>query len=215
VDPIELHAVLRRLLQARPGPGVLHLPANLPADRALCAIRELVEALRGRTADDADEGGPPEPPCAAAGTAPTRLRAHIDGGSRGNPGPAGIGVLFLTPAGEVVERLHRYIGHATNNTAEYRALLLALGRALELGCRELEVLSDSELLVRQLRGAYRVRHPEIRRLFAAAQEEIRKLDRFSVQHVPRAQNAEADALANRGIDEGGRPPGRLAHEEAP
>jgi ribonuclease HI len=113
-------------------------------------------------------------------------------------------VVVLTPAGEVVERLHHFIGQATNNTAEYRALLLGLERALARGCRELEVLSDSELLVRQLLGQYQVRHPDMRRLHAQAREQIATLRRFTVRHIPRAQNAEADALANRAMDEGCR-----------
>jgi ribonuclease HI len=176
------------------------------------AIQAAAQALGVETdAPDASPAPDPVREAAAAGA----LRIHIDGGSRGNPGPAGIGVLFLREDGEVVERLHRYIGHATNNAAEYQALLAALQRALELGCREVEILSDSELLVRQLQGRYQVRHPDIRRVFALAQEQIGKLRRFSVRHVPRALNAEADALANLGIDEGCRPRRRPAPEEDP
>jgi ribonuclease HI len=197
VDPVELRAILRRLCRARPGAGVLQLPASLSAEDALRALRAAVKALGGA---EANETAPPAPHPVDS----RALRAHIDGGSRGNPGPAGIGVVLLTPAGEVVERLHHFIGQATNNTAEYRALLLALERALARGCGELEVLSDSELLVRQLLGQYQVRHPDMRRLHGMAQEQIRKLGRFTIRHIPRAQNAEADALANRAMDEGCR-----------
>jgi ribonuclease HI len=196
VDPRELQAVLRRLARATPGDGVLQLPANLPAALALRAVRVAAAALRAA----ADKT--PQPARSPAVPALRALRAHIDGASRGNPGVAGIGVFLLTPDGRPVERIHRYIGRATNNVAEYQALLAALGRALELGCRDLEVLSDSELLVRQLQGRYQVRHPEMRRYFGLAQEQIGKLEHFTVRHVPRALNAEADALANRGIDEG-------------
>jgi ribonuclease HI len=201
MDAAGLRALLQRLTRATPGEGVLHLPPNLPAEVALRAVRAAAEAL-GVASDEAEA-----PPAAAsgAGEGVGPLRIHIDGGSRGNPGPAGIGVVFLRPDGEIVERLHRYIGRATNNGAEYQALLAALSRATEMGCREVEIVSDSELLVRQLQGRYQVRHPEIRRLFALAQQHIGKLRSFSVQHVPRALNAEADALANRGIDEGCRP----------
>lgn len=129
------------------------------------------------------------------------MRIHIDGASRGNPGPAGIGVMMIGGGGEVVERLHRGIGEATNNVAEYRALLLALERALEAGATDVTVCSDSELLVRQLQGRYRVKHPALQPLFAKARELISAFRHFEIRHVPRELNAEADALANRGIDE--------------
>jgi ribonuclease HI len=132
------------------------------------------------------------------------MRVHIDGASRGNPGPAGIGVLFLGPDGAVVERLHRGIGEATNNVAEYSALLAALERAAAIGAKDLEVYSDSELLVRQLQGRYQVKHPVLRPLYARARKRIEGLRHFVIHHVPRELNAEADALANRGIDEAAR-----------
>ncbi|MFB3819386.1 MAG: ribonuclease HI family protein [Candidatus Methylomirabilales bacterium] len=204
MDAVELRAILRRLSRAKPGDGVLQLPANLSPEDALRALRAALKALGA----EAEEARPAAPPAARAAATGLRvhpaLRVHIDGGSRGNPGPAGIGVVVLTPEGEVVERLHHFIGQATNNTAEYRALLLALERVLARGCREVEVLSDSELLVRQLLGQYQVRHPDMRRLYAQAQEQIGKLGRFTIRHIPRAQNAEADALANRAMDEGCR-----------
>jgi ribonuclease HI len=101
----------------------------------------------------------------------------------------------------VVERLHRGIGEATNNVAEYRALLLGLERTLALGVEDLEVRSDSELLVRQLQGRYRVKHPGLQPLYEASRKQIASFRRFEVRHVPRELNAEADALANLGIDE--------------
>src|SRR5512138_2188592 len=131
MDSSDALAVLRRLTRATAGEGVLRLPSDVPAALALRAIRTLAGPDTG--------DGPAAPPASAA---PERLRAHIDGGSRGNPGPAGIGVLLLAPDGTVVERIHRFIGRATNNAAEYQALLAALHRAQELGCRELDVLSD-------------------------------------------------------------------------
>jgi ribonuclease HI len=113
-------------------------------------------------------------------------------------------VLFLGADGVVLERLHRGIGEATNNVAEYSALLAALERAAVMGIRDLEVFSDSELLVRQLQGRYQVKHPALRPLYAAARKHIAGLSRFAIRHVPRELNAEADALANRGIDEAAR-----------
>jgi ribonuclease HI len=142
------------------------------------------------------------------------MRVHIDGAARGNPGPAGVGVLVIGPDGQEVERINRSIGEATNNVAEYRALLLALERAQALGWTDLEVYSDSELLVRQLQGRYQVRHAVLRELYAMARERIGTVRRFTIQHVPREQNAEADALANRAIDEACRP-GRRGGKSEP
>jgi ribonuclease HI len=113
-------------------------------------------------------------------------------------------VLFLGADGAVLERLHRGIGEATNNVAEYSALLAALERAAVMGIRDLEVFSDSELLVRQLQGRYQVKHPVLRPLYAAARKHIASFSRFAIRHVPRELNVEADALANRGIDEAAR-----------
>jgi ribonuclease HI len=191
VDTANLLAALRLLAHAQPGPNVLHLPAGLSPHEAIRAVQGAVEALEAPT---------PAVPMPSATTSGV-LRVHIDGASRGNPGPAGIGVLFLRPDGAVVERLHRGIGEATNNVAEYSALLAALERAATLGIKDLEVYSDSELLVRQLQGRYQVKHPVLRPLYAAARKRIAGFSHFAISHVPRELNAEADALANRGIDE--------------
>lgn len=198
MDTATLLAFLCRLAHAQPGQNVLHLPAGLSPHEAIQAVRAAVQALEKPT---------PALPVHAATTS-TAMRAHIDGASRGNPGPAGIGVLFLGPDGGVVERLHRGIGEATNNVAEYSALLAALERAVTMGVTDLEVYSDSELLVRQLQGRYQVKHPVLRPLYAAAQKRIASLGHFAIHHVPRELNAEADALANRGIDEAVRRPRR-------
>ena len=181
---------LRRLAEARPGPGSLHLPDGLSPQQAVEAVRAAVKALEPIPALQAP-----------AGTSPGATRVHIDGASRGNPGPAGIGVLFLGPDGTAFERLHRGIGDATNNVAEYTALIVALERAAALGIEALEVYSDSELLVRQLQGRYQVKHAALRPLYAQAQSRISGFRRFAVHHVPRERNVEADALANKGIDE--------------
>ncbi len=194
MDTASLLAALRRLARAQPGTNVLHLPAGLSPHEAIEAVRSAVTALET----------PTEAPPSSSAAAPRALRVHIDGASRGNPGPAGIGVLFLGPDGAVVERMHRGIGEATNNVAEYSALLAGLDRAAALGVADLEVYSDSELLVRQLQGRYQVKHPALRPLYAAARKRIAGFSHFAIHHVPRELNAEADALANRGIDEAAR-----------
>lgn len=198
MDTATLLALLRRLAHAHPGPKVLHLPAGLSPHEAIQAVQAAVKALETPT---------PALPVHAA-TASGAMRVHIDGASRGNPGPAGIGVLFLGPDGGVVERLHRGIGQATNNVAEYSALLAALERATTMGVTDLEVYSDSELLVRQLQGRYQVKHPSLRPLYATARKRIAGLSHFAIHHVPRELNGEADALANRGIDEAVQRPRR-------
>lgn len=125
---------------------------------------------------------------------------HVDGGARGNPGPAAIGVVISSPDGELVDELAERIGVATNNVAEYRALLRGLQRAAELGAREVEVVGDSELVARQITGAYKVKHPAIKPLHEEAVGALRAFDRWSIRTVPRAQNARADELVNAALD---------------
>lgn len=129
-----------------------------------------------------------------------RLVLHVDGGARGNPGPAAIGVVVSTPEGETVEQVAETIGEATNNVAEYRALLRGLEAAHALGAREVEVVGDSELVARQVNGEYRVRHPALRPLHAAALDALAGFDAWTIRTVPRAQNAAADALVNSALD---------------
>jgi ribonuclease HI len=130
--------------------------------------------------------------------------AYIDGGARGNPGPAGYGVRFETPEGDLLTELHAPIGIATNNVAEYNGLLAALRHAAEAGHRSLIVRSDSELLVKQMRGEYRVKHPGLQPLHREAQSLAGRFERVRFEHVPRARNAEADRLANLAMDEAQR-----------
>jgi ribonuclease HI len=124
-----------------------------------------------------------------------------DGAARGNPGPAGGGAVLKTPAGELLDEQSQYLGHTTNNVAEYRALLLGLERAIERGVQELEVRADSELLIRQLKGEYRVRNPGLLPLHAEAKRLLARFSAVKLVHVRRELNAEADRLANRGIDQ--------------
>ncbi|MBV8432517.1 MAG: ribonuclease HI family protein [Solirubrobacterales bacterium] len=128
------------------------------------------------------------------------LVLHVDGGARGNPGPAAIGVVISDPAGELVEELAEAIGPATNNVAEYRAVLRGVERARELGARELEIVGDSELIARQLTGDYKVKHPSMKPLYEQAITRLREFDRWRIRTVPRAQNARADALVNAALD---------------
>ena len=135
------------------------------------------------------------------------LVAHIDGGARGNPGPAGFGVMIEDEAGRPVAKLSEYLGKQTNNYAEYSGLLAALTYALKHGFKALKVFSDSELMVKQIKGQYRVNSPELRPLYEEARRRISRLDHFQIQHVLREKNRHADRLANLAMDRGmGRAP---------
>jgi ribonuclease HI len=125
---------------------------------------------------------------------------HVDGGARGNPGPAAIGVVISQPDGTVVGELAERIGVATNNVAEYRAVLRALEQAAAMGAREVQLIGDSELVARQLSGAYKVKHPALRPLYLEAMAALRGFDRWEIRSVPRAENAHADTLVNAALD---------------
>jgi ribonuclease HI len=125
---------------------------------------------------------------------------HVDGGARGNPGPSAIGVVISTPEGEVLDEVAERIGIATNNVAEYRALLKGLERAAALGASEVEVVNDSELVAKQLNGAYKVKHPAMKPLFLEAIGALKQFQHWKIRSVPRAQNAYADALVNAALD---------------
>jgi ribonuclease HI len=129
-----------------------------------------------------------------------KLVIHVDGGSRGNPGPAAIGVVVSDSEGAVLEEVAEPIGVATNNVAEYRALLKGLERAAALGAREIELVNDSELVARQITGAYKVKHPAMKPLYAEAIAALRQFERARIRSVPRAQNARADELVNLALD---------------
>jgi ribonuclease HI len=129
-----------------------------------------------------------------------KLVVHVDGGARGNPGPAAVGVVVMAADGTVLERRGEPIGEATNNVAEYRALLLGLERARALGASEVEVVGDSELVARQVNGEYRVKHAALKPLHAQALAALGEFARWSIRTVPRAQNADADALVNAALD---------------
>ena len=129
-----------------------------------------------------------------------RLVVHVDGGARGNPGPAAIGVVVSDPDGVVIEEVAERIGVATNNVAEYRALLRGLEIAAARGARELELVNDSELVARQLTGAFKVKHPAMKPLYEQAMVALRGFERWRIRSVPRAENAQADMLVNAALD---------------
>ena len=144
------------------------------------------------------------------------LIAHSDGGARGNPGPAGYGVVIQDQSGKKVAALSEYLGHQTNNFAEYQGLIAALEYALQHGPKALKVISDSELLVRQIKGIYKVKNPVLQDLHARAKELIAQLEWFSIGHALREHNQEADRLANEAMDRGmGRSTAHVAASSLP
>ena len=124
----------------------------------------------------------------------------MDGAARGNPGPAAIGVAIEDEKGNTAVSVSSYIGRATNNQAEYRALMVGLEEAARLKARHIDIKSDSELLVRQLRGSYKVRHDNLKPLFQQAKQLLTNFKSFTITHIPRNQNSAADALANEALD---------------
>ena len=146
----------------------------------------------------------------------SRIIAHIDGGSRGNPGPAAYGVVIETGDGSRLTSFSQFLGRTTNNFAEYQGLIAALEYALQHGPKALKVISDSELLVRQIKGIYKVKNPTLKDLHARAKELISQLDWFSIGHALRGHNQDADRLANVAMDKGtGRGTTRVAAGDSP
>ena len=167
--------------------------------------RERVDELFGRLADsvgDAGAGAPARPPSPT--TAAEGIVLHCDGASSGNPGPAGIGVVLRARDGAELESWGRGIGRRTNNAAEYLALIAGLGRALDLGAKSVEVRSDSELVVRQLEGRYRVKNAGLAPLYEKAVDLLNRFEDWTVRHVTRDHNKKADALAKAAIQNGKR-----------
>jgi ribonuclease HI len=129
-----------------------------------------------------------------------KVVVHVDGGARGNPGPAAAAAVVTSPDGDVLDEASEFLGVATNNVAEYRGLLLGLARAKALGAKEVEVVNDSELVAKQVNGEYKVKHAAMRPLYGEAMQALRDFERWSIRSVPRAQNAAADALVNQALD---------------
>jgi probable phosphoglycerate mutase len=158
----------------------------------------------------------PEPSAPAVSRTPTNSKewviAHCDGGSRGNPGPAGYGAVLQSENGETLAELSQFLGIRSNNVAEYSGLLGVLAWALEHNCRRLRVVSDSELMVKQIQGRYKVNSPDLKPLWNEARARIAKLDEFHISHALRHKNKEADRLANEAMDRG---MGRSARDSQP
>jgi ribonuclease HI len=129
-----------------------------------------------------------------------KVIVHVDGGSRGNPGPAAAASVVSSPDGDVLDEAHAFLGVASNNVAEYRGLLLGLERAQALGATQVDVVNDSELIAHQINGRYKVKHPDMKPLHAQAIQALKHFDSWSVTVVPRARNADADALVNQALD---------------
>jgi ribonuclease HI len=129
-----------------------------------------------------------------------KVVVHVDGGARGNPGPAAAAAVVSTPAGDLLDEATALLGETTNNVAEYRGLLLGLERARQLGATEVEVVNDSELVAHQINGRYRVKHPDLVPLHRAALDALGGFAAWSVRPVPRRHNAAADALVNQALD---------------
>ena len=129
-----------------------------------------------------------------------KVVVHVDGGARGNPGPAAGASVISSPDGEILDEAMEVLGTATNNVAEYRGLLLGLRRARDLGATEIEIVNDSELVAKQLSGDYKVKHAAMKPLYDEAMRELREFDRWSIRSVPRAENARADDLVNQALD---------------
>lgn len=137
-----------------------------------------------------------------------RLVVHVDGGARGNPGPAAIAAVLSDPDGSIVGERAETIGNATNNVAEYRALLLGIEAARALGPQELDIVGDSELIARQVRGEYKVKDQALRELHGRVVAALEDFDRWTIRNVPREENAHADRLVNAALD------GKIDSEEA-
>ena len=137
-----------------------------------------------------------------SGTPNSWITAHCDGGARGNPGPAGFGALIQDADGQVFAELSEFLGIQTNNFAEYSGLLASLDYALAHGHRRLRVVSDSELMVKQIQGKYQVKSPILRPLFDQAKKKIAQLEGFEINHALRHKNKDADRLANQAMDRG-------------
>jgi ribonuclease HI len=197
--------ILRHIAREEPLTGTVRAFPGLNREDVGRLLEAAAERLAGLvpTAPPAPPEQLPPAPEVATGQAEgwPRLRLFSDGAARGNPGPAGAGAVLVDPEGKVVARLGKFLGIQTNNQAEYMGLLLGLRHARGLKVRELEVLADSELLIRQLEGRYQVKSPTLRPLYEEASRLLKSFSRVKLQHVPREKNKAADEMSNRAIDE--------------
>jgi ribonuclease HI len=158
--------------------------------------------MRSRSDSPSLFPAPVASPAASSGVSGGWITAHCDGGARGNPGPAGFGAVVTGADGEVLAELSEFLGVQTNNFAEYSGLLASLDFALQHGHRRLRVVSDSELMVKQIQGKYQVKSPGLRPLFEQAKKKIAQLEGFEIVHALRHKNKDADRLANMAMDKG-------------
>jgi ribonuclease HI len=206
VSPSQL---LLAIAQHEPHEATLRALPGLTHDQLVKLLRGAAIALARASAPVAAgtsaAAASPEPQAASrkpqAEAVTGRVAVYSDGASRGNPGPAGAGAVVLDAQGRVIARLGKFLGRHTNNVAEYEGLLLGLRHALQLGAREVDVRADSELLIKQLAGAYRVKNEGLKPLFEEAQRLLKRFDKISLRHVPREANTLADEMSNRAIDE--------------
>lgn len=203
--PPTLADILRHIAREEPLSGTVRAFPGLTRQE----VGRLLEVAATRLAPLLPEpvlAPPPAPESAMEAPGPVaekapRLRLFTDGAARGNPGPAGAGAVLMDAEGRVVARLGKFLGIQTNNYAEYMGLLLGLKHARDLGVKELEVLADSELLIRQLQGRYQVKSPTLRPLYEEATGLLKAFPRVKLTHVPREKNKAADEMSNRAIDE--------------
>ena len=185
-------SIIRRLAEQLPDKELQRIFPDIPAQ----TVRDL---LRGKK-----KKNPPRIDATEDRVKPGKITScalFTDGASRGNPGHAGAGTVLFDDRGRELVTRAEYLGRCTNNVAEYKALILGLKSALEMGCPKIDICMDSELIVRQITGRYKVKNTALKSLFAEAQGLLRKFSQFTITPVPRAENARADELANRGIDE--------------
>ncbi|WP_082282906.1 ribonuclease HI family protein [Myxococcus hansupus] len=200
--------ILRHIAREEPLQGTVREFRGLTREHLGQLIEEAAQRLAGAPPAAApplvsppEKAESPRAEPAAASEPHPRLRVYSDGAARGNPGPAGAGAVLMDPTGNVVARLGRFLGTQTNNSAEYMGLLLGLKHAQSLGAREVDVYADSELLIRQLGGRYQVKSATLKPLYEEARKLLKGFTKVKLHHVPRAQNAEADEMSNRAIDE--------------
>ena len=173
-------------------------PDLTAAERAV--LREAAGLFGFETPHEMSREAPTAPRKKHATTKDGTAILWSDGAARGNPGPAGIGAILKTPDGNVIAEVSDFLGHTTNNVAEYRALLAGLERAIEVGIQRIEVRADSELMIKQLKGQYRVKNAGLKPLYEQARELLSQFSNVKLSHVRREHNSEADRLANLGID---------------
>ena len=184
-----------------------YLSQSLSVTRTLKRFPSLtpkyLQEILQRCADRAEEDHKVPPPDLHPGEFP-EFCIHADGASRGNPGESGAGAVISDSRGRTLKELKAYLGVASNNGAEYQAAILALERAFELGAKRVTLFLDSELVVRQLRGEYRVREPHLKSLHQKARETLNRFSQYSILSIPREENRRADQLANEAIDQRGK-----------